>query len=241
MLKFKYFIILQFYMKVIFVEARYKPKIRLTKRAIQTLCKYDTIGIVASVQFCAQLDIVKSQLQEAGLKVIIGEPARHAIYPGQILGCDVSSAIGIKDKVDCFLYIGDGYFHPLGVALQTNKLVYIFNPLNNKFDEISNEEKRAWLKKRAAASSKIRDGKILGILVSVKPGQCALRAAERLCKKLRGRGKEAHIFIADDLSPTQLNNFEVDGWINTACPRLIDDQSALRKPIVNLEELAQFL
>ena len=37
-------------------------------------------------------------------------------YKAQILGCDTTAAEKIKDKVDAYLYIGTGKFHPIALG-----------------------------------------------------------------------------------------------------------------------------
>ena len=225
-------------MRILFVEARFKEKIKLGKKILKELEKFNSIGLIATVQFIGHLNGIKNELKKEGKQVIISEPSKYAIYPGQILGCDISAAISIQDKVDCFLYIGDGKFHPLGVAIQTNKPVIAFNPYNRKIAQISEEEKRLWLKKQAARIAKVKDAKILGLLVSTKPGQFKLKAAQELKKKLEKEGKEVYIFIAGTIEPQSLTNFpQIQAWINTACPRLVDDQELFNKPVADISEI----
>ena len=73
------------------------------------------VGLVTTVQHKHELKKIKELIEKTGKKTVIG---------GQILGCDVNAAKKIKSKVDAFLYIGSGEFHPLGVALETNKKVF---------------------------------------------------------------------------------------------------------------------
>jgi diphthamide biosynthesis enzyme Dph1/Dph2-like protein len=54
-------------------------------------------------------------------------------------------------------------------------------------------------------------------------------------KKLESKGKKALIFSGEELSPNNLLPFNVDCWINTACPRLVDDK--FEKSVINAEEL----
>lgn len=221
-----------------FVEAKAKDKIRLDKKILTNLKKFNSIGLLATIQFIDNLGYIKDELKKQGKTIIISEPSKHAVYPGQVLGCDVSAAISIQDKVDCFLYVGDGKFHSLGIAVQTNKPVITLNPFNNKIGKIDEEEKKRWLRKQAARVSKVKDAKIIGILVSTKPGQYGMEKALQIKKKLEEQGKQIFIFIADTLNPNDLLNFpQVQAWINTACPRIVDDQELFKKPIANINEI----
>lgn len=225
-------------MKVLFVEARAKDKVKIGRTVLESLKQFKVIGLVTTVQFVGQLNDVRDELKKAGKQIIISEPSKHACYPGQVLGCDVSAAISIQDKVDCFLYVGDGKFHPLGIAVQTAKPVIILNPLTGKVSKVDEDEKKRWLKKQAARIAKVKDAKIIGILVSVKPGQYNLEKAQHIKKKLEDQGKQAHIFVVDTVDPSNLLNFpQIQAWINTACPRLVDDQELFKKPIADAHEI----
>ncbi|MFH1055925.1 MAG: diphthamide synthesis protein, partial [Candidatus Altiarchaeota archaeon] len=93
---------------------------------ISKLDNYSSIGLIATVQHLNRLDDVKKVLESKGKKVKVG---------GQILGCRHDNAI--KLKVDCYLYLGSGRFHPIGVALKTDKPVYMLNPISGVLDEIT--------------------------------------------------------------------------------------------------------
>ena len=62
------------------------------------------------------------------LKGISSQLGKGSLIAGQILGCDAKSAGKIAERVDSFLYIGDGEFHPIAIALETKKPVYKYNP-----------------------------------------------------------------------------------------------------------------
>ena len=117
-------------METLFIPAKYKGKISLGKELIEKLPS--KIGLAASIQFVDRLSDVKKEIESIKNK--------KAIIGGQILGCDVKNAENIKGKVDVFLYIGDGAFHPLAIALKTNKQVLQYNPLNKEFKKITEEE-----------------------------------------------------------------------------------------------------
>ena len=62
------------------------------------------------------------------------------------------------------------------------------------------------------------NSKKVGILVSLKPGQERLKEALKLSKKLE---KEAYLFLFNNISPAEFENFpQIGSWVNTACPRL---------------------
>jgi 2-(3-amino-3-carboxypropyl)histidine synthase len=195
---------------------------------LRELEPYESIGLVATAQHLNRIDEVARFLKANGKNVSIG---------GQILGCRHDAAL--KLDVDCFLYIGSGRFHPLGLAMKTDKPVYILNPLSNILDKITHEEKKRWLGKRKGAISRAIESETFGIMVSTKDGQFSLKKALEMKKKLKERGKHAYIFAADELSPNNLLPFKVDCWVNTACPRIAGDE--YNRPVVNPDELSELM
>jgi len=213
-------------MKGIFIEAKYTGDIKpVIEKSLKLLPK--KIGIVTTAQHKHKLKEIKKILEKNKIKVEIG---------GQILGCDVSAAKKIKNKVDAFLYIGSGEFHPLGAALETNKKVIIANPLSNQVSEIKKQDVEKYKKKQKGALIKFLSSETVGILVSLKPGQQNLKKALDLKKNLKT--KKAYIFIADTIDLNQLENFPfIECWINTACPRLVDKTAS----IINYNEVKSYV
>ncbi len=212
-------------MKTLFIEARYKGKINIKKSDIEKLPK--NIGLATTVQFIDNLDELKKQLKD---KNIIEGKGKQA-YKSQILGCDVSSAEAIKDKVDAFLYIGTGYFHPIALGL-LDKPVYLLNPTDGKIRPLEKEAIERYKKRKQGAMIKFLNGKNIGILVSTKAGQnYPITQLNRLEKKYKD--KRFYIFTADMIDINQFENYRfIDAWVNTACPRLEEDYL-----LVNITEL----
>jgi 2-(3-amino-3-carboxypropyl)histidine synthase len=202
-------------MKILHIPAISKIKIELSKEQIAKLPK--KLGIVTTIQHLQEIESLAKKI--------------GAINAGQILGCDVSRAEKIKDKVDAYLYVGTGEFHPLGVARATKKDVYIFNPFSKAISKISNEDIIKYEKKRKAALVKFLSAKRVGILVSTKKGQSNMKKALELSKK---KDKEYFIFAFDTLIEPELENFPfIECWVNTACPRIADGKAN----IINIDEI----
>jgi len=196
--------------------------------------KEKKIGLISTLQFIDSLDKVKDFLEKKGKIVKIG---KGRSYCGQILGCDTSSAKTIEKEVDAFLFIGSGHFHPLGLALQTDKPVYFFNIEKNKMEDLQ-ELKEKFLKQRYATIALAKDAKTFGILVSLKPGQLNLKLAKEIKKKIEAKGKKAYILIFNEIKPEKLEGLDLDCYINTACPRIaIDNRTDFKKPILNPDEI----
>ena len=55
-------------------------------------------------------------------------------------------------------------------------------------------------------------------------------------EKLEKDGKKVFLFVGDLITDTELRNFShIQAWVNTACPRLMDDD--FEKPIINAADL----
>ena len=145
-------------MKTVFINAKYRGKIELNKINLDKLPK--RIGIVATVQFLDRIKEVRKYLEENGRKVLVGKDKQNS---GQILGCDVGAAKKIQNNVDAFLYIGSGHFHPLGVALNTKKEVFVFTPVSNVFSELNRDEIEKYEKSRKAKYVKFLHAGNVGI------------------------------------------------------------------------------
>jgi len=185
------------------------------------------VGLVATIQFKHRLKYIKELLRDKGKKAIIG---------GQILGCDVGAAEKIKDKVNAFLYVGSGEFHPLGVALETGKTVITANPLTDEVSRIKKEDIEKYKKQQKGAWMKFLASKNIGILVSTKPGQENMDKALELKKKLEAKNKNCYIFLDNTINPGEFDNFPfIESWVNTACPRFADG----KRGVINYEKIQE--
>ena len=194
--------------------------------------KGEKIGLVSTIQFIDSLEKAKEFLEKRGKTVKIG---RGTLNPGQILGCDVSSAKSIQDEVDSFLFIGSGKFHPLGVAMGTGKPVFVLDIEKSNIYEIDNIK---FEKQKYVAIALAKDARKIGILVSVKPGQMKLDLAEKIKKDLEDKGKKAYILVFNEIKPEKLLGLDLDCYINTACPRItIENRTEFKKPILNPNEM----
>jgi 2-(3-amino-3-carboxypropyl)histidine synthase len=203
-----------------------------------TKIKEKRIGLVSTLQFLGSLDKAKKFLELKGKTARIG---KGKFNPGQILGCDISSALSIEREVDAFLFIGSGKFHPLGIALKANKPVYFLDVEKNEITDVESTKQR-FLKQRYATIALAKDAKKFGILVSVKPGQLNLKLAKEIKNKLEGKGKKAYVLIFNEIKPEKLEGLDLDCYINTACPRIaIEDRTNFKKPILNPDEIGTFI
>jgi len=190
-------------------------------------------GLVSTVQHVHQLSEVQQFLEDEGIESKIGEAGPRSEYPGQILGCDWGSAKSIADEVDGFIYVGTGEFHPIGVALSTGAPVMMINPVVGDFEEID-LDMDDFFQRRWALISSVQDVESIGLLVSTKKGQNRKDLAENLKVELEDEGFDVYILVFDDIIPNSLEDFQLDAFVNTACPRIsFSDQDSFMRPVLS--------
>jgi len=219
-------------MKTIFMHTKFIGKVNLNKIHLEELPK--KLGIVTTTQFLNKTTGIIKYLEKNNKDVFIDKLKQR--NSGQLLGCDVSAATKIQDKVDAFLYIGSGEFHPLGVALNTKKEVFTFNPVTDIFSKIEGKEIEKYKNAKKARYVRFLSADNIGILVSTKTGQYSYFKAVKIKKKLEKDGKKCFIFVFDTLDANEMNNFPfINFWVNTACPRIADDKD--KSNVIDMNEL----
>jgi 2-(3-amino-3-carboxypropyl)histidine synthase len=222
--------------KVVFIEARSNVDIVAAVREAILLLKTGRIGLITTVQHVHKLDEVCAVLKEHGKECVVGKGDMRVVYPGQVLGCNFTAA-----RVDCeeILYIGSGYFHPLGVAIATGKRVIAADPYLNQAVEVATEK---FQRKRGGYIAKAMDAHVFGIIVSTKSGQNRMELALALKALAQKHAKKCFIIELDLVTPEQLLAFQADAYVNTACPRItIDDAERFHVPVLTPQEFESSL
>lgn len=222
--------------KVVYMELQMElPDNDLIDKAVPSLG--DKTGLISAVQYVPELLRVKQTLAAKGVEAVIGEGDERVAYPGQVLGCNFSTARSIEREVNSFLYVGGGNFHPIGVALATGKKVVVIDPEKNEVRDIADaveEMKRL----RFAVMEKARPADVFGILISRKAGQNRQDLAREIERLLEEKGKKSVTIVLDYITPENLMGLEVDAFVSTACPRIaVDDQARFDRPILTHLEL----
>ena len=202
----------------------------LLEKNLKALEPFRSVCLLTTLQFLDSLEPAKKFLESHGKTVLIGKP-KIAKYPGQILGCDHSAAI---QGSECFLFLGSGRFHPLGV----DKPVLFLDYESGKLESLEKERFRL-MKIRAAQIEKAKEARNFGILVSTKAGQGSLAAAESVKKELEKKGRSAWILVAGEFAPEKLLGLKIDCLVDCACPRIAEDTSLFKKPIIRPEDLGR--
>tara|TARA_Y100000034_G_scaffold131426_1_gene192126 strand:+ start:2033 stop:2728 length:696 start_codon:yes stop_codon:yes gene_type:complete len=195
--------------KTLFAHAKYDIELDFESLKLIDINE-KRIGIVSNIQTSSILEEIKNYLEKKNHDVIIA---------GQIVGCNASKALAIKNDVDSFLFVGSGMFHPLELIEKTKiKHYYHFNPIMKTFSKLDEKELTKLEKVKQSKLAKYFNSEKIGILVSTKPGQEELKLAKGFAKTC---GKEAYIFMENHLDINRLEDFsDIDYWVNTACPRL---------------------
>ncbi len=195
------------------------------------------IGLLTTVQHVHQLPNMMSWLESHGKEVQIGRGDARIKFDGQVLGCNISSVDPLIDKVDQFLYVGSGDFHPLMVAIESDKPVLVLDPLMNEVREIDHLKERI-LRQRHAAIARAESANRFLILVSTKVGQERMGLAKRLQSLAEENNRSADIVLLEEIHPDRLLPYQADAYVSTACPRIaIDDYLRYPKPILTPVEM----
>ena len=200
-------------MKTIFIPVKYKTKANISK--IKEISKKlpKNIAIVYSIQYKDLAFEIKKVLFNHNITRLI-----------QVLGC---SRPKFPKNTQAILLIGSGRFHAISLAYETQLPIYILE--KNKLDKISKQELESYERKNKASYLKFLNSDSIGILVSTKPGQQNLKKALDFKKNTK---KQAYLFISNQININEFENFGLDCWVNTACPRLDMDAS-----VINLNKI----
>lgn len=217
-------------MKVIHVECRAEKVFdKLKEETLSYLKDYDKIVLVSTAQHLHEIKSIIKFLENNGKKCIIKNN-------GQVLGCRVSNAL--SSEAECVVYYGSGRFHPLEIGVKTKKPVLIIDPSSRNIKWLDENEVRSLENKRFASAGKACLCNVFGILISTKSGQYNYNKALGLKKYLKDKGREVYLFLFDELRKDYLDNFpDIEAWINTACPRIIDDYYDYGRPVINDAEV----
>ena len=197
----------------------------------------ERIGLLATVQYLGLIPVVKAILEKMDRKVSVGVGDRRIAYPGQVLGCNCSSAEAVIDDVDAFLFIGEGDFHPLAAAFGVNKDIIVLNPVTKEVRNMAETRDRI-LRKRFAAIQSASNAQSFLVIVCSKVGQNRSAEADRIIEKIRTHGLKAYKAVLEEINPISLMSYRVDAYVNTACPRVaMDDSAKYDRPMLTIPEL----
>ena len=218
-------------MKYAYIETKYQGKVVLPKKFLKTLPKH--VALFTTIQFVYQIESIKKQLEKEGVKVDLIK-TKHTKKLGQMYGCNIEKFEG---NFEAFVYIGDGLFHPKAIMLYNEKNVYAFDPFDGSSAVLDKKDAKSLEKKQRAALAGFLSSKVIGVLITTKPGQQFLKKALALKKKFPK--KQFYFILFNIIDFQSLEDFSfVECFVNTACPRIAyDDTNKFRKPVVDVWEL----
>ena len=196
-------------------------------RVFANQIKYKNICIVTTVQFLGAMKTAKKYMESRGFAVWDG---------GKIMGCDATLAKKCEKMVDCYLFIGSGRFHPLGLQERVVKPVLFLDIENRRLENLMGERDKSEIKRRLRIE-KAKDMKNFGILISTKPGQIKIKLAMKIRRELKSAGKNAYMLVGDYFTAEKLLGMRIDVLVNTSCPRIRDDYEQFNKIILNPEDI----
>lgn len=203
-------------MKILYIESKQKKLASvLSNQEILKLPK--NLFLAYTIQYKDLAISIKSQLEKNKINI-----SRFQ----QVLGCSI-----VKTNIPILL-IGTGRFHATNLYTQAQE-IYVWE--NNKIVKIPQKEIDEIKAKRKTALIKFLKSENIGVLVTTKPGQENINQALKLKEKLEKQGKQAFIFLSNNIDSTQFENFNIGSWVNTACSGLAMDNpniinvSALQK------------
>jgi len=213
-------------MRTIFIPAKIKTNSDLDELKILDVSKRlpKNIAISYSIQF---VDLARK------IKEILSKKEKHKITTFiQVLGC---SKPNFPKNTEAVLLIGSGKFHAVGLEFETKIPVYVFN--DYKLEKVSEEEVKKLETKQKASYLKFLNSESVGILVSTKPGQENLGKSLKFKQEIESKGKKVYLFIENNINVNEFENFQIDSWVNTSCPRMDMNQGEL----INLADLERMM
>lgn len=197
----------------------------------------ERVGLLATIQYIGLVPELRSILEGTGRSVRVGAGDDRIAYPGQVLGCNCTAAESVADDVDCFLYIGEGDFHPLAAAFGAGKPVIVLNPVTMELRDMSQSRDRL-IRRRFAAIQTASSARSFLVIVCSKVGQCRRDLAAEAERMIADAGRECVTAVIEEVTPDSLASYGVDAYVCTACPRVATDDSArYGRPMLTVPEL----
>ena len=205
-------------MKPLFIPVKIKSRVNKSKLTEISKKFPKQIAIAYSIQY---ENIAKD------IKKILSKTHKITNF-SQVLGC---TRLELPKSTKAILLISDGKFHAISLAYETKLPVYLSD--HDKLTLISQKDIEILEKKKKAAYIKFLHADKLGILVTTKPGQQNLKKAIELKDLIEN--KKSYLFLSNNINTSEFENFGLNCWINTACPKLdFDDPYIMNYGQLNL-------
>jgi len=211
-------------MKILYIEAKSKAKQEeffIDENFIKKLPK--EIFLSYTIQNKQQAEVMKKALENKGIKLAGFQ---------QVLGC---SKTRVKEGIPIIL-IGHGRFHALNLALQNKRQIILYS--NGSSAVIGEKEIKEHQERLKNSINKFLHSYTLAIIISLKPGQENMKQAKELERIINKKypEKKVFFFISNNINLSEIENFNIDFWINSACPGLLNDSPK----IANIDDVFEF-
>jgi diphthamide biosynthesis enzyme Dph1/Dph2-like protein len=202
-------------MKTLFVPAYSRKTLNKSKFSKVSKKLPNEIAIAYSIQYKKIAQEIKQEMSQT-----------HNITKFiQVLGCTKPN---FSKQTKAILLISNGKFHAVSLALESKLPVYLLD--HDNLTLISKEDIKKLEQQRKVSYLKFLHSDKVGIIISTKPGQQNLKKALELKKKLK---QKAYLFLSNNIDASEFENFQLDCWINSACPRM--DMAS--KDLINIGNL----
>ena len=221
---------------ILYIEVKDELNLEpLLKKSLKNLAKFKTLGLSYSIQHRDDLEKIKKFFEEHDKNVVLSKKLGLVEYEGHIVGCQYQGLKAIEKNVDCFVVVGN-QFHSMGAVLSVDKPVILLDVYNDDIRSMAGLKEKI-LKQRAISIQKLKDAKTAGIIIETKPGQ-RFGNPKYLVDKLKEQHKEVVVITMSEITPEKIMNFyNIDAFIELACPRIaIDDYAKYPKPILTFKE-----
>ena len=221
---------------ILYIEVKDELDLKpLLKKSLKELKKFKKISLSYSIQHRHDIKNIKKFYEKNGKEVVLSKKQGLVEYEGHIVGCQYRGLQSIEKDVDVFVIIGNN-FHSLGASLTVEKPVILIDVYNDKVRNMEGLKDKI-LRQRVISIEKLKEAKNVGIIIEIKPGQ-KFGSPKFLIDKLKEKGKNPIVITMSELTPDKIMNFyNIDAFIELACPRIaIDDFAKYTKPILTFKE-----
>jgi len=221
---------------VLYIEVKDELNLKpLLEKSLKELKNFKILGLSYSIQHRHDIENIKKFYEDNEKEVILSKKQGLVEYEGHIVGCQYRGLQVIEKNVDAFVIIGNN-FHSMGAALSVEKPVILLDVYNDEVRSMDGLREKI-LKQRAISIEKLKEAENVGIIIEVKPGQ-KFGEPKFLIDKLEEQGKKCIVITMSELTPDKIMNFyNIDAFIELACPRIaIDDFAKYGKPILTFKE-----
>ncbi|KAL0122575.1 hypothetical protein PUN28_007344 [Cardiocondyla obscurior] len=147
----------------------------------------------------------------------------------------LENGYNVQDYDGFFLGETEKTFTLLAMSIPAKKWYCFANDKVSEFDALNTP----WLKRRRYLIEKLKDAKVVGIVVATLGIQEYLTAINTVKRILKQKNKKSYLFSVGKINPAKLANFpEIDAFVVIACPENeVFDSRDFFKPMLTVYEV----